>query len=595
MLGIYCRTSKNRAEKFTIDNQREAGIDCAAKLGIGFRVYLDDGISGTLDESVRDGLSDLFRDIRKGEITHVYCIDQSRIERDTRTWDFFVAECLNNEIKYYPGGSFFDLDSGTNRMFAKLMSIVNAYYSEITSKKVRIANAKKASEGKTHGLKPYGYKKGKDNKYEIYEIEAKNVRRMFQLSLDGIGAYSIANRFNAEGIPTKFSGNFTGEITRKDKYTKNKTKFKKGNVKWRGNVISDMLNNKMYKGVREWNRYEDVVRYENDKLVKDKVAVELIINNDIPVIIDPELWDAVNKNLVHNRKNVGRKEHYHYLLNGLIICSHCKNEIIGKKRLKGSDNAYKCKGKRPPHNNCEKSRGISLPKLETFIIQHLFESRQLKKLLVEAPKNGTEALRLKKVKVQKEKQKSDLNKSVTRLAGILKDRDLEEDENFTLDYKANKKKLQEVESEIESLTVRISEIENNSRSQRSKSLIEHYAEDVGFDELKKLVHSLIEKIEIHHQTESKSGFFTLNVKYRFYDEESLFVTDWQAMKWHWVAHYRKEAFTGVQMKEDKDLREFMNKGKVKKPGKKVQFKGYESYSSMSEIVNLKKEEFIMFD
>lgn len=165
-------------------------------LGIGYRVYIDDGISGTLDESVRDGLSDLFRDIRKKEITHVYCIDQSRIERDTRTWDFFAAECLNHNIKYFPGGTEYSLESDTNRMLAKLMSVVNAYYAEITSKKVRLANARKAKEGKTHGLKPYGYKKGTDNRYEIYEEEAQNVRRMFYFSSKGVGAYTIANIFN---------------------------------------------------------------------------------------------------------------------------------------------------------------------------------------------------------------------------------------------------------------------------------------------------------------------------------------------------------------------------------------------------------------
>lgn len=245
MLGIYCRTSKAREEKQSIENQREEGIKCAKKLDIGFRVYIDDGVSGTLDETIRDGLSDLFRDIKKKEITHIYCIDQSRIERDTRTWDFFVAECINNNVEYYPSGVKFELDNDTNRMFAKLMSVVNAYYAEITSKKVRLANARKAKEGKTHGLKPYGYKKGKDNKYEIYEEEARNVRRMFEMSLNGIGAYTIANVFNEENIPTKFSGNFKGEMIRRDKFTNLKTKFQKDKVLWRGNVISDMLRNKM--------------------------------------------------------------------------------------------------------------------------------------------------------------------------------------------------------------------------------------------------------------------------------------------------------------------------------------------------------------
>ncbi len=45
MLGIYCRTSKARKEKYTIENQKDNGIKCAQKLGFPYRIYVDDGIS----------------------------------------------------------------------------------------------------------------------------------------------------------------------------------------------------------------------------------------------------------------------------------------------------------------------------------------------------------------------------------------------------------------------------------------------------------------------------------------------------------------------------------------------------------------------
>jgi site-specific DNA recombinase len=595
MLGIYCRTSKSRKDKHTIDNQRDAGIACANNLGIGYIVYIDDGISGTLDESIRDGLSDLFRDIKKGDITHVYCIDQSRIERDTRTWDFFVAECLNNEIKYYPGGSFLDLDNGTNRMFAKLMSIVNAYYAEITSKKVRLANASKVLQGKTHGLNPYGYRRGADNKYEIYPEEAKYVKRMFELSLQGVGAYSIANEFNEQKVPTKFSGNFSGEITRKDKYTKNKTTFQKSNVKWRGNVISDMLRNKMYKGIREWNRHEDKITYENQKLVKTKVPVELIIYRDIPVIIKPKIWDAVNANLEVNKKNVGRKEQYHYLLNGLVYCTHCKDEVLGKKRPKGNDNSYKCKGKRPPHKNCTESRGISLSKFETFVVQHLFNSKELKKLLVEAPKNSSEIIKLKAKKDKIEKDKSEAIIALAHSEKLMKNPKLKGTESLIDDYLVAKKKLETIELKLESLIAHISEIENHSRNKRTKSTIESYSEDVGFDVLKKLVHSLVERIEIHHTKEEKSGYFTVQIKYRFYDEYSTFVTNWQALNWSWVNHYRGAAYSQNELDEDYEIVKYMANKKGEKVLTKKVFNGYSTSTMMHESIKLKPEELLRFD
>ena len=124
-------------------------------------------------------------------------------------------------------------------MYANLMSVVNAYYSEITSKKVRLANARKARFGKTHGLKAYGYRRDANNDYIVYEPEAENVRRMFKLSSEGYGTYSIANIFNNEGIPTKFSGNFKGEIRRKEKFTRRIKKF--DNQSFDGEVMLFMI------------------------------------------------------------------------------------------------------------------------------------------------------------------------------------------------------------------------------------------------------------------------------------------------------------------------------------------------------------------
>jgi site-specific DNA recombinase len=595
MLGIYCRTSKNRQDKFTIENQKTEGIKCANDLGLKYKIYTDDGVSGTLDESVRDGFADLLKDIHNKEITHVYCIDQSRIERDTRTWEFFVAECLNYDIKYFQGGVHYDLENITNRMLAQLMSVVNAYYAEITSKKVRLANAQKAKEGKTHGLKAYGYKKGSNNMFEIDEEEAVNVKRMFQLSLQGVGTYTIANIFNEEGIPTKFSRNFSGEITRKDKYTKKKTFFNKSNVKWRGNVIHDMLTNPIYKGIREWNRHEDKVRYEGTKYIKEKVPVEKIIFNDIPVIIEPELWDEVNENLQKNKKNVGKKAEYHYLLNGLITCHHCQDEFLGKKRLKGRDNAYKCKGKRPPHKTCTESRGISLPKLETFIIHHLFYSKDLKKLLVEAPKNGTEINKLKDKRKKKELDKEKAIKAQNHFFKLLTNPELKQDENLTDEYIKAKKRVKSLEKEIEELDSKIAIQENSIRNTRSKSLIEGYSEDVGFDEVKRLVHSLIEKIEILHQTKGKTGYFILKIKYKHYEEYSIFTTDWQALKWKWAKYYREGAITEEDKSEDLELMKYLLNGKAKKKISDDNFNGFTTSVLKHDVIDLNPNELIKFD
>jgi site-specific DNA recombinase len=535
MLAIYCRTSKNKVDgtDYSIETQQQGGLKLANQLGLEYRFYVDEGMSGTLAIEDRPSLADMMSDLKKGTITKIYCIDQSRIERNSIVWDIFSAECITHQCKYYPNGIEFDLTNDESVFNSKLMSLVNSYYAKITSRKVKLANHNKTLKGKTHGMKPYGYQRDENNDFEIFEDEAQYIRKMYELSLQGVGSYTIANILNSEGAPTKFN-RFKGRIKRKNEFTKNITEFEKSNVKWRGNVIHDMLRNPIYKGIRIWNK--------ND--IERRIEVKINVQ-----IISDDLWDKVNENLSKNIKNVGKKAEYHYLLNGLIICGHCGNEVLGKKRLKGNDNSYKCKGKRPPHKDCQESRAISLPKLENFIIQHLFKTKNLKDLLIEAPKSNL-SIPLREKLDRKKKELIQLDKQIERLVKLLRDPELEDDETFKDDYKLSKAKRMKINSEIEDLQIKVLEIENETRNSRTKTLIETYTDDIHFDEIKRLVHSLIENIKIKHTKEEKSGYYSLLVKYKNYSEQSSFTTNWKALTWLWHTHWREKALNEEQLAED---------------------------------------------
>jgi site-specific DNA recombinase len=430
-------------------------------------------------------------------------------------------------------------------------------------------------------MKPYGYKRNEINDFEIFEEEAQYVRKMYELSLQGVGTYTIANILNAEEAPTKFN-RFKGRIKRKNEFTKNITEFEKSNVKWRGNVIHDMLRNPIYKGIRIWNK--------ND--IERRIEVKI----DVQIIPD-DLWDKVNANLSRNIKNVGKKAEYHYLLNGLIICGHCGNEVLGKKRLKGNDNSYKCKGKRPPHKDCQDSRAISLPKIENFIIQHLFKTKNLKDLLIKAPKSNL-SIPLREKLDRKKKELIQLDKQIERLVKLLRDPELEDDETFKEDYKLSKAKRIKINSEIEELQIKVLEIENETRNSRTKTLIETYTDDIQFDEIKRLVHSLIESIKIHHAKQKKSGYYFLVIKYKNYSEESTFTTDWKALTWNWNSYYRDKALNEEQLAEDIELlkADYERRGI---PFKEEDLIGYEGNTSVSGLITdsieLNPNELVLFD
>lgn len=576
MIGIYCRISKHKEEgkDVSIAVQKKYGIEFAKSEGMEFRVFVDEGISGRNEKiSERPEFALLLNAIKNKEITHVYCYDQSRIERNNTIWNMFVSLMLEHKCKYYPSGKFLDLDVPENKFITGVMSLANELYATVTGIKVKEAIAINAKNGKTHGLCAYGYKKGDDGKFAVVENEADVVKRIFQMSLDGLGTYTIAKRLNAEHIPTKFN-QFSGNFRRKDRYTKQITTYKKENIIWRGNVVHDIITNPVYKGVRMWNG-EQV---------------------PIPAILTEQHWQEVNDNLENNRKKVGKRDEYHYLLNGITFCADCKSEFRGKKRLKGKDSAYKCKGKSKHYIKCN-SRGISIAKIETFIIYHLFLAKGLQDFLAGLPEN-TEKLDELKEKISKEKKELEyLRRAEEKAYKNLADPDFEEDEKIKESLKTTKRKIKEKENAIDILENRLIERSGQNRLKRVENILGQYHLDAGFDETRRLVHSIIKRITIKHEPNKRSGNFLVQIEYRGFDEQSIFITNWQALNWYCLSYFRSRAITKEDLKEDKELAKYLLKSAGKPTKLPKDFVGFAASdgSNYVDIIKINPTELINFD
>ena len=187
----------------------------------------------------------MFRDIDKGIISAVYVMYQDRLEREPRIWELFKFQVNKMNCKYYPNGVETDLTDAQTQFFTGVLSLTNKLYANLTRDKAIKTFDKRAEEGKTHGIIPYGYEKADDGGYKINEFEGKIVKRIYQMSLDGSGAYTIAKKLNEDGIKTKFNNNTSKKTTfkRKDSYTNEITVFKKSDVEWRSSVIQSMLSN----------------------------------------------------------------------------------------------------------------------------------------------------------------------------------------------------------------------------------------------------------------------------------------------------------------------------------------------------------------
>jgi len=577
MIGIYCRISKHKAEgkDVSIETQLEQGIEFAKSEGLEYKSFVDRAISGTKDEiKDRPEFALMLDCINKGTITKVYCFDQSRIERNNRIWNLFTYTMLKAKCKYYPGGKFLDLDVPENRLFTGIISLTNEFFATLTGQKVKLAHYKNSLKGKSHGITAYGYVRDENGLLKIHEDQARIVRKIYQMSGDGIGVYTIAKSLNKDGIPTKFN-NYTGEFKRRDNYTNQYTYFKKGEVRWRGNVVHDLIRNQIYKGIRKWNGGENETK--------------------VPAIIDEATWDRVNKNLEENKKNPGKRDEYHYLLNGLVFCGICGKEYRGKKRLKGRDNAYKCKSKLRNPQLCS-SRALSIPKLETFVIKHLFMSKDLQDFLSAQTENKGESDNLKKKLAVLKKDVEKYKKAEKKCYDRLLDPEYTDDAEIKGRLRNIKKKIHDQEQTIEILENKLIEGDSKSRVIRINNVIGQYKLTSGFDDTKKLVHSLIKKITIKHNNKEKAkgGYFLVKIEYRGFEEISMFMTNWQALKWYQIGYYRSRAITKEDLQDDIDLLKYFIKASGKKIDVPKDFVGFEAGGG-GEIVELNKDELIYFD
>lgn len=518
MVGIYCRISGNKEEgkDTSIDTQEQLGIKFADDLRMPYRIYKDIGISGVSEEKRYD-FPKFLKDIKKGVITHIYAINQARIERNYDTWRLFVGTVLNAEAKWYPNGSFFDLDNTSNRMMAGMMSLINEWHAQTTSDAVTISFARNAKLGKVHGIRPYGITND-DNGFMIHEPkEIKVVKDIFKWSLDGIGAYTIAKKLNESSIPTRYN-KLNKPTQRKDADIG--SVISHSNKKWWGTTVHGILKKKLYAGIHVWNSEE----------------IEL----PHLAIITLDEYQQVQENLKKNKRiNSGKKPIYKYLLNGLLYCEECGRMFKGKRRLSDRRNQYICSGKQAPIYICKGSKGFNIPRFETFIIKHLFLNKNLQNYLnnIEVDTVEIDTLTFKRNELTKKLKAAE--KLESRVFNLLLDSDLSDDQRIKEKYKqaqgkgkALKESLKQVESDLKIQT-------DNNRLNRVNNTIEGFDFEASFETIKKAVQQLIERIDVHYHPLEKNGIFRFKIKYTGFNESISFLTNQQLLNYVCI-DYRKE-------------------------------------------------------
>ncbi|HBX23970.1 MAG TPA: hypothetical protein DEF34_10125 [Desulfotomaculum sp.] len=295
-------SSEEQAERGNIQTQIEFAKKFFDLHGIDkYKIYLDDGVSGTIPLEDRPGAAEMLADVAAGKIKnlHVYRLD--RLARSTKivldTYDYLEK----HQVPLISMTESFDTGTSTGKFFMTMLASIAALERDTILERTQLGKERGARAGKwVAGAPPFGYRIGEDGHLVVHDPEANTVREIIRLYLSGMATIPIAEYLNARGILTPA----------KSKRTKNQS-----TGKWHAGHVSIILRNTAYIGHYEYLR--------RSKKKKETITVPT------PVIIAQDDFDRVQKMLVKNSDAARGRKGRTYLLRGLIFCGHCGGAYVG--------------------------------------------------------------------------------------------------------------------------------------------------------------------------------------------------------------------------------------------------------------------------
>ena len=321
-VAAYCRVStENEDQKESLEAQREHyeswirmhdDWECTG-------VFYDFGISGTKADA-REGLQALLYACRTGSVDYVLTKSISRFSRNTSDCLSLVRELLSYNIPIYFEKENIDTGSMESELILSVLSSMAQSESESISKNVKWSVKKRMEEGTfVFGYLPYGYTKDAAGNMVIDPVESEIVKLIFDLALNGMGTYKIAQLLDKRKVPTRKGG------------------------KWSGSTVKGILVNEKYYGAAAFQKtYTD----SNFRRHNNHGEVDSFIAEDHhEAIISKEDFDRVQvmiqKHIDEHGivKDMG-KYHNKYPFSGIIICGECGGKF--KRQTQSGGIAWAC-------------------------------------------------------------------------------------------------------------------------------------------------------------------------------------------------------------------------------------------------------------
>lgn len=296
-------------------------------------VYSDEGISGTSTKQ-RDGFNRMLTDALAGEIDLIVTKSVSRFARNTVDSLSTIRRLKENGCEvYFEKENIWTFDS-KGELLITIMSSLAQEESRSISENVTWGQRKRFADGKVN--MPYssflGYRKGENGEPVIVPEEAKTVRLIYRLFMEGKSLHAITKILMQKGIPTP-----------------------RGKTVWQTSTLESILTNEKYKGDALLQKKFTVDFLSKTMKLNEGEVPQYYVTDSHPAIIGREEWTMVQAEML-KRKSKGKHHNSMTPFSGKIFCGDC-GLIYGSKVWHSTDKyrrvVWQCNGKYAGEHKCE--------------------------------------------------------------------------------------------------------------------------------------------------------------------------------------------------------------------------------------------------
>lgn len=205
-VAAYCRVSTDSEDQLESYKAQVAYYTDAIAKNPRWRfvdIYADEGITGTMAKK-RTNFMRMMRDCDKGKIDLILTKSVARFARNTVDSLNYVRKLKAKGIGVYFEEQALDSLKTENEMAIGLYSVLAQAESENISANVRWGIQQRMKSGTfKFRYNLLGYRKGENGEPEIVEEEARYIRDIFNMYLNGCSLDQIKDYLESEGVSTK--------------------------------------------------------------------------------------------------------------------------------------------------------------------------------------------------------------------------------------------------------------------------------------------------------------------------------------------------------------------------------------------------------